>query len=53
MAAFGCSLRAGPVDPAFRKATFEKNLNEGMSLLMEDLKKLTTPGTVRADARAQ
>ena len=42
------------MDGAFRKATFEKNLAEGMSLLMEDLKKLSTPVTVRADAsRAQ
>jgi hypothetical protein len=32
-----CQL-AGPVDGAFRKATFEKNLNEGMSLLMDDMK---------------
>jgi len=44
---------AGPVDGAFRKATFEKNLSKGMSLLMEDLKKLSTPVAVRADARAQ
>ena len=45
---------AGPVEGAFRKATFEKNLDEGMSLLMEDLKKLTTPVAGRADAsRAQ
>ena len=44
---------AGPVDGAFRKATFEKNLNEGLSLLMEDLKKLSTPVAVRAEARAQ
>ncbi len=45
---------AGPVGGAFRKATFEKNLNEGMSLLMEDLKKLSAPAAVRADApRAQ
>ena len=41
---------AGPVDGAFRKATFEKNLAEGMSLLMEDLKKLSTLVAVRADA---
>lgn len=45
---------AGPVDGAFRKATFEKNLQEGMSLLMDDLKKLSTPVASRADAsRAQ
>ena len=44
---------AAPVDGAFRKATFEKNLDEGMSLLMEDLKKLSTPVAVRAEARAQ
>jgi hypothetical protein len=44
---------AGPVDGAFRKATFEKNRSKGMSLLMEDLKKLSTPVAVRADARAQ
>jgi hypothetical protein len=44
---------AEPVDGAFRKATFEKNLNEGMRLLMEDLKKLSTPVAVRTDARAQ
>jgi hypothetical protein len=41
------------VDGAFRKATFEKNLNEGMSLLMDDLKKLATPVAIRAGARAQ
>jgi len=39
----------GPVDPAFRKATFEKNLAEGMNLLMEGLKKLCTPIAVGTD----
>lgn len=40
---------AAPVDGAFRRATFEKNLQDGMSLLMEDLKKLSTPVASQAD----
>ena len=36
---------SAPVEGAFRKATFEKNLSQGMATLMADLKQLSAQGS--------
>lgn len=38
-------MLSAPVEGAFRKATFEKNLSQGMATLMADLKQLSAQGT--------
>jgi hypothetical protein len=39
-----------PVAGAFRRATWDKNFNEGMTNLIDDLKRLTTPTTTTPQA---
>ena len=38
-----------PVEGAFRKATWDKNFDHGLNLLMEDLKKLAAPPTATVE----